>query len=143
MFGLPDSLFTLISAARKHGYDRFTINPCTCYLQMATCASCCCLLCLLLLLLLQGYPPLQSWARDIVCELHQPATLRSNSSGSNVTSTVQQQQQQAIGLDVAITPGASAALDALVRVLLNPGDAMLLEEFTYNHHAEAHLLPMG
>uniref|UniRef100_A0A383VSP6 Aminotransferase class I/classII large domain-containing protein n=1 Tax=Tetradesmus obliquus TaxID=3088 RepID=A0A383VSP6_TETOB len=97
----------------------------------------------------KGYPPLQSWARDIVCELHQPATLKphpqNSSSSSNNTGTAQQQQQQQqlIGLDVAITPGASAALDAIARVLLNPGDAVLLEEFTYNHHAEAHLLPMG
>jgi DNA-binding transcriptional MocR family regulator len=122
-------------------------SPCTCRLSKAAFASCCCLLYLLLLLLLlrQGYPPLQSWARDIVCELHQPATLRSSSNSNNATSTAQQQQQQQqpIGLDVAITPGASAALDALARVLLNPGDAVLLEEFTYNHHAEAHLLPMG
>ncbi|WIA37181.1 hypothetical protein OEZ86_014136 [Tetradesmus obliquus] len=96
----------------------------------------------------KGYPPLQSWARDIVVELQQPATLKphpQNSSSDNTAAAAhqQQQQQQPIGLDVAITPGASAVLDAVARVLLNPGDAVLLEEFTYNHHAEAHLLPMG
>jgi DNA-binding transcriptional MocR family regulator len=48
-----------------------------------------------------------------------------------------------VGLDVAITPGASAALDALVRVLVDPGDAVVVEEFTYAHMVEAHLLPLG
>jgi aspartate/methionine/tyrosine aminotransferase len=74
--------------------------------------------------------------------MHQPATLQCHPADPNSSATPQQQQQP-IGLDVAITPGASAALDAIARVLLNPGDAVLLEEFTYNHHAEAHLLPLG
>lgn len=29
------------------------------------------------------------------------------------------------------------------RVLLNPGDPVLLEEFSYSHHVDAHLLQMG
>jgi DNA-binding transcriptional MocR family regulator len=37
---------------------------------------------------------------------------------------------------------SSASLDALARILLNPGDAVLLEEYTYSHHVESHLLPL-
>jgi DNA-binding transcriptional MocR family regulator len=44
-------------------------------------------------------------------------------------------------MDVVITSGSSAALDSLVRMLLNPGDPILLEEYTYAHIVEAHLLP--
>lgn len=73
-----------------------------------------------------------------MCELQQPATLNSSSSGSSSGAAA-----GPIGLEVAISPGSSAALDALTRVLLNPGDPVLLEEFTYNHHVEAHLLPLG
>jgi hypothetical protein len=34
-------------------------------------------------------------------------------------------------------------LHVQARVLLNPGDPVLLEEFTYPHHVDAHLLQMG
>lgn len=102
----------------------------------------------------QGYPPLVSWARDLVVSLHQPATLQkhaqtahtagdSDAQQQHLHSAQQQQQHEPVGMDVVITPGASAALDSLVRVLVNPGDPVLVEEFTYAHMAEAHLLPLG
>lgn len=104
----------------------------------------------------QGYPPLVSWARDLVVSLHQPATLQKyvqtapHTGGDSdaqqqqhLHSAEQQQQHEPVGMDVVITPGASAALDSLVRVLVNPGDPVLVEEFTYAHMAEAHLLPLG
>lgn len=47
----------------------------------------------------QGYQPLQSWAYDLMLQLHKPATL----------------PPSPVGFDVTIAPGASAALDALVR----------------------------
>jgi DNA-binding transcriptional MocR family regulator len=81
----------------------------------------------------------------MVISLHKPATLQPQQQQQ------QQQQQQhqeplqyePVGMDVVITPGASAALDSLVRVLVNPGDPVLVEEYTYAHMAEAHLLPLG
>jgi len=36
-----------------------------------------------------------------------------------------------------------ACLSLQARVLLNPGDPVLLEEFSYSHHVDAHLLQMG
>eukprot|EP00878_Enallax_costatus_P044444 GHUV01053073.1.p1 GENE.GHUV01053073.1~~GHUV01053073.1.p1 ORF type:complete len:197 (-),score=38.95 GHUV01053073.1:140-730(-) len=90
----------------------------------------------------QGYPPLQAWAQNFVHKYQQPATLKlhpsSSSSGGSSSS-----DQQPIGCEVIITSGNSAALDALTRVLLNPGDPVLLEEYTYSHFVEAHLLPIG
>jgi DNA-binding transcriptional MocR family regulator len=72
------------------------------------------------------------------------------------TKSQQQQQQQqpqqqpgantmhcSLPLDVCIAPGASAALEALCRVLLDPGDVMVVEEFSYSHFVEAQLLPQG
>jgi hypothetical protein len=53
---------------------------------------------ILLHVLLQGYTPLQTWAHDLMLKLHKPATL----------------PPSAVGFDVTIAPGASAALDALV-----------------------------
>lgn len=105
----------------------------------------------------QGYPPLVSWARDLVVSLHQPATLQKHGQTAHTAGDSdvqqqhlhsaeqqpQQQQHEPVGMDVVITPGASAALDSLVRVLVNPGDPVLVEEFTYAHMAEAHLLPLG
>jgi hypothetical protein len=90
---------------------------------------------------LQGYAPLVAWARDMVTSLHRPATLQQHST--DLTQPQQQQQHEAVGMDVVITPGASAALDSLVRVLVDPGDPVLVEEYTYAHMAEAHLLPLG
>jgi DNA-binding transcriptional MocR family regulator len=88
--------------------------------------------------------------------LHQPATLQKQQSAHTASNSInpqqqqhlssteqQQQQHEPVGMDVVITPGASAALDSLVRVLVNPGDPVLVEEFTYAHMAEAHLLPLG
>jgi DNA-binding transcriptional MocR family regulator len=45
-------------------------------------------------------------------------------------------------MQVVMTQGSSAALDCLFRMLLNPGDPVLLEEYTYAHVVEADLLPM-
>eukprot|EP00879_Flechtneria_rotunda_P018602 GHRR01019520.1.p1 GENE.GHRR01019520.1~~GHRR01019520.1.p1 ORF type:complete len:239 (+),score=101.08 GHRR01019520.1:268-984(+) len=115
---------------------------------------------------LKGYPPLQALAHQLVCQLHQPATLAAVNSSNSAThaadnaqnctptgSTVQapsigsnspsSSSSSPIGMDVVMTPGSSAALDALVRVLCGPGDPVLVEEFTYSHHAEAHLLSLG
>jgi hypothetical protein len=50
--------------------------------------------------LLQGYGPLQSWIHELMLQLHKPATLPPSPAG----------------FDVTIAPGASAVLDALVRV---------------------------
>lgn len=83
-------------------------------------------------LLLQGHAPLVSWARDMVTSLHQPATLRHPPPPA-----------APIGMEIVITQGSSAALDSLCRMLLNPGDPVLLEEYTYAHVVEADLLPMG
>ncbi len=74
-----------------------------------------------------GYPPLREWARACVAALHPPP-----SAGAGPTPR-----------EVAISQGSSAALDALFRVLLNEGDAVVLERFTYGHVVEADLLPMG
>lgn len=49
-------------------------------------------------LVLQGYAPLQLWAKDLMLKLHKPATL----------------DPSPVGFEVTIAPGASAALDALV-----------------------------
>lgn len=97
----------------------------------------------------QGYAPLVSWARDMVISLHKPATLQPHpqpqapDTPTHSTTSPSQQQYEPVGMDVVVTPGASAALDSLVRVLVNPGDAVLVEEYTYAHMAEAHLLPLG
>lgn len=37
----------------------------------------------------------------------------------------------------------SCVVLAQARILLNPGDPVLLEEFSYSHHVDAHLLQMG
>ncbi|KAF6254738.1 pyridoxal phosphate-dependent transferase [Scenedesmus sp. NREL 46B-D3] len=99
----------------------------------------------------QGYAPLVSWAHSMVADLHQPATLlqqpipstantatTTSSSGSSSSSGA----AEPIGMQVVITQGSSAALDCLFRMLLNPGDPVLLEEYTYAHVVEADLLPM-
>lgn len=51
--------------------------------------------------LLQGYGPLQSWAYQLMLQLHHPASL----------------PPSPVGFDVTIAPGASAALDALVSAM--------------------------
>eukprot|EP00879_Flechtneria_rotunda_P000651 GHRR01000765.1.p1 GENE.GHRR01000765.1~~GHRR01000765.1.p1 ORF type:complete len:584 (+),score=193.54 GHRR01000765.1:499-2250(+) len=80
----------------------------------------------------QGHPPLVNWAKEMVTSLHDPATFAAT-NGS----------QAPIGMEIVITQGSSAALEALFRMLLEPGDPVLLEEYTYAHVVEAHLLPMG
>eukprot|EP00775_Hariotina_reticulata_P010800 gene10800-10956_t len=86
----------------------------------------------------KGYAPLVSWAHDMVSTLHKPATLQPPPATSAATSNL---GGSPVGMDVVITSGSSAALDSLVRMLLNPGDPILLEEYTYAHIVEAHLLP--
>jgi hypothetical protein len=44
-------------------------------------------------------------------------------------------------VDLLITPGATAALDAVTRLLLDPGDPLVVEEFTYSHALEALFVP--
>ena len=59
-----------------------------------------------------GYEPLRSW-----CEAHT-------------------RQQHAMGLDThktIITDSSTHAVDAVVSLLLNPGDAVFIEEYTYCH----------
>jgi hypothetical protein len=58
----------------------------------------------------QGYPPLQAWAHELVCRLHRPATLQPAAAAAAAAAS----GGGSYGLDVVITPGASAALDALV-----------------------------
>ena len=70
---------------------------------------------------LQGYPPLQSWFTQLTQELHHPPS----------------------NTDTVITPGATAALDGVLRLLLNPGDPILLEEYTYSHALESLFIPAG
>jgi len=86
----------------------------------------------------QGYAPLVNWAHDMVSTLHKPATLQPPPATSAAASNL---GSSPVGMDVVITSGSSAALDSLVRMLLNPGDPILLEEYTYAHIVEAHLLP--
>lgn len=69
----------------------------------------------------KGYPPLQAWAQQLVEELHRPPC----------------------PTDTIITPGATCSLDALLRLLLNPGDPLLVEEYTYSHALEALFIPKG
>lgn len=83
-----------------------------------------------------------SWAHDMVSSLHHPATLQPQPSGSSSSSTTTTGAAP-IGMKVVITQGSSAGLEALFRMLLNPGDPVLLEEYTYAHVVEADLLPMG
>jgi DNA-binding transcriptional MocR family regulator len=94
---------------------------------------------------LQGYAPLVSWAYNMVASLHKPATLlpQPNPSHSNAaTNSSSSSATEPIGMQVVMTQGSSAALDCLFRMLLNPGDPVLLEEYTYAHVVEADLLPM-
>lgn len=79
----------------------------------------------------------------MVMSLHKPATLKQQPASELQQPQTQPQHHEPVGMDVVITPGASAALDSLVRVLVNPGDPVLVEEYTYAHMAEAHLLPLG
>jgi hypothetical protein len=67
----------------------------------------------------QGYPPLQAWAGELTHRLQRPAA----------------------PVDLLITPGATAALDAVTRLLLDPGDPLVVEEFTYSHALEALFVP--
>ncbi|WIA37188.1 hypothetical protein OEZ86_014142 [Tetradesmus obliquus] len=97
----------------------------------------------------EGYAPLVSWAYNMVASLHQPATLlpqpNPNTSTAPTTpssSSSCSSEAEPIGMQVVMTQGSSAALDCLFRMLLNPGDPVLLEEYTYAHVVEADLLPM-
>lgn len=69
----------------------------------------------------------------MVTSLHQPATINPTLPPPAAP----------IGMEIVITQGSSAALDSLCRMLLNPGDPVLLEEYTYAHVVEADLLPLG
>lgn len=42
-----------------------------------------------------------------------------------------------------MTAGATAGIEAVLGCLLNPGDALLVEEFTYAHALDACFLPRG
>ena len=84
----------------------------------------------------------------MLCSLHHPATLNSPQHPNPATDAAAAADAAAgaaapIGMDVVITQGSSAGLEALFRILLNPGDQLLLEEYPYAHEVEAHLLPMG
>jgi DNA-binding transcriptional MocR family regulator len=92
-------------------------------------------------LALQGYSPLVSWAHNMVASLHHPATLLPQPNPSAATFT-NSSSAEPIGMQVVMTQGSSAALDCVFRMLLNPGDPVLLEEYTYAHVVEADLLPM-
>jgi hypothetical protein len=98
----------------------------------------------LYVLVLQGYAPLVSWAHNMVASLHHPATLlpQPTINSSSANSCANSSSAEPIGMQVVMTQGSSAALDCLFRMLLNPGDPVLLEEYTYAHVVEAGLLPM-
>ena len=70
---------------------------------------------------LKGYPPLQAWVAAHVAALHAPPA----------------------GQEVMVTNGNNAAIEAVLRLFLAPGDALVCEEYTYPHIAESFVLPAG
>lgn len=69
----------------------------------------------------RGYPPLVKWATQLVHQLHRPAS----------------------PVEVVVTSGATQAIDLVVRLLLNPGDQIICEEYTFAHVLECILGPAG
>ncbi|KAK9806204.1 hypothetical protein WJX72_005253 [[Myrmecia] bisecta] len=69
----------------------------------------------------KGYPALYNWAKAHVEALHSPP-------GEH---------------DLMITTGAQHAFDMISSLLLNRGDTLLLEEYTYSHTIESIVNPKG
>lgn len=70
---------------------------------------------------LHGYEPLRSKLQDLTTQLQRPL--------SNV--------------QVTVTCGSTYGLDVALDLLLERGDPLLLEEYTYSHALEAQLAPKG
>ena len=70
----------------------------------------------------RGYSPLRQWALDL---------------------TMSQQQPARSDLEVVMTNGASHSIELLMRMLLNVGDSVLVEEFLYTTAIEMVILPVG
>ncbi|CAL8471435.1 g10977 [Coccomyxa elongata] len=69
-----------------------------------------------------GYPPLHSWAKAHMLRMHAPP----------------------VGLhDLIITNGNNQTIEIVMRILMDKGDAILCEEYTYPHVSESMVQPQG
>eukprot|EP00798_Chlamydomonas_sp_ICE-L_P018251 gene18251-24704_t len=69
----------------------------------------------------QGYPPLVELLDNLSKKMQQPQC----------------------DVSVAVTTGATLAIDCIINLLLNRGDPLLCEEFCYSHALEAQFVPRG
>ncbi|KAL3159334.1 hypothetical protein ABBQ32_011286 [Trebouxia sp. C0010 RCD-2024] len=69
----------------------------------------------------RGYPPLLEWAKQNAQQLHAPPARQ----------------------EVVITSGNNHAIDMVLCCLLNRGDSLLCDEYTYSHLVEAMVGPKG
>lgn len=69
----------------------------------------------------RGYVPLLEWAKQHCQQLHSPPA----------------------GQEVVITSGSNHAIDMVLCCLLNRGDSLLCDEYTYSHLVEAMVGPKG
>ncbi|KAL3147261.1 hypothetical protein ABBQ32_002752 [Trebouxia sp. C0010 RCD-2024] len=70
---------------------------------------------------LRGYPALHDWVKKHTWALHSPP-------GDH---------------DVLVTGGSNATIEMLMSLLMNPGDTIMCEEFTYPHMIESFVIPKG
>lgn len=69
-----------------------------------------------------GYAPLRTWLREHTATLHRPAQT---------------------DFSIVLTNGASHSIEHVLRMLLNPGDGLLMEEYTFPQVSEGIAVPAG
>ncbi|EIE19767.1 PLP-dependent transferase [Coccomyxa subellipsoidea C-169] len=73
-------------------------------------------------LVTSGYPPLHRWAKSHMLSMHSPP------AGVH---------------DLIMTNGNNQTIEMVMRLLMDKGDAILCEEYTYPHVAESFVQPQG
>jgi DNA-binding transcriptional MocR family regulator len=70
-----------------------------------------------------GHPSLREWAREFTQKMHAPPLH--------------------VGHGTIITDGSTRGIDIVTSLFLDPGDAILVEEYTYSHFLETLAIPRG
>ncbi|EFJ42431.1 hypothetical protein VOLCADRAFT_119422 [Volvox carteri f. nagariensis] len=82
----------------------------------------------------QGYDPLLNWLRNLTVLLHGAAPAGAPPCSSGPPPPLR---------DLVLTSGAIHAIFAIVSCLTEPGDTLVVDEYTYTHALECVFLPRG
>ncbi|KXZ51817.1 hypothetical protein GPECTOR_11g258 [Gonium pectorale] len=86
----------------------------------------------------QGYGPLLEWLRDLSVQQHGIAVPGKEPSAASLPGPPPGPQR-----DVVLASGAIHAIFAAISCLTDPGDTLVVDEYTYTHALECVFLPRG